>query len=78
MDKIYLVIIDIYHDEENSIVNICKTKEQAKSLMDEYSLNGFDVNYSYHIDEVDLNQDSDILWDCYYNSNFRKYDEVNN
>lgn len=73
MDKIYLVIIDLYHDEENSIVNICKTREKAEELMNQYIGNGDDEDsYSYHIDEVDLNSDDEILWDCYDNSIFRQ------
>ncbi len=72
MDKIYLVIIDLYHDEENSIVNICKTREKAEELMNQY-IEGWkndDKSVSYHIDEVNLNSEDEILWDCYNNSIF--------
>jgi len=71
MDKIYLVIIDLYRYEENSIVNICKTREKAEELMNQYTerwKNNGDV--SYHIDEVNLNSEDEILWDCYNNSIF--------
>lgn len=77
MDRIYLVIIDLYRDEENSIVNICKTREKAEELMNQYIENGEnedndeDFSYHYHIDEVDLNSENDILWDCYDNSIFQ-------
>lgn len=72
MDKIYLVIIDLYRYEENSIVNICKTREKAEELMNQYIENWKNVegDISYHIDEVNLNSENEILWDCYNNSIF--------
>lgn len=72
MDKIYLVIIDLYNNEENSIVDICTTKEIAEKLMNEYSRRASYNNseYSYHIDEVELDSSKDVLWDCYTNSIF--------
>ena len=73
MNKIYLVIIDLYNSEENSIVNICSSRETAESLMNQYIENGKTSNYksySYHIDEVDLTTSEDILWDCYRNSDY--------
>ena len=72
---IYLVIIDLYNTEENSIVNICTTKEKAEELMNQYIKNNNESGYndvSYHIDEVELDFSKDILWDCYNNSEFRK------
>lgn len=74
MNKIYLVIIDLYESEENSIVNICSNRETAEKLMNQYIKNckasGYESNYHYHIDEVELNDSEDILWDCYRNSYF--------
>ena len=76
MDKIYLVIIDLYDTEENSIVNICTTREKAEELMSEY---GEGSGFSYHIDEVDLDFSKDVIWDCYVNSIFKiDYDKNNN
>lgn len=70
MDKLYLVIIDQYENEENSIVNICTSREVAVKLMTEYLNRTHDVNFNYHIDEVPLDFSKDILWDCYNNSSF--------
>jgi hypothetical protein len=69
MNKIYLVIIDLYDNEENSIVDICNTREKAEELMEEYMNNCKQhyTSYSYHIDEVELDSSKDILWDCYQN-----------
>ena len=69
MNKIYLVIIDLYGNEENSIVDICSTREKAEELMEEYMSNCKQnyASYSYHIDEVELDSSKDILWDCYQN-----------
>ena len=73
MNKIYLVIIDLYDSEENSIVDICSTREKAEELMEKY-INNCKQNgsegyspYSYHIDEVELDSSKDVLWDCYQN-----------
>lgn len=72
MNKIYLLIIDIYDTEENSIVNICSTREKAEELMNQYINNAKESGYihDYHIDEVDLDSSKEILWDCYNNSSF--------
>ena len=72
MNKIYLLIIDIYDTEENSIVNICSTREKAEELMNQYINNAKESGYfnNYHIDEVDLDSSKEILWDCYDNSSF--------
>ena len=73
MDKIYLVVIDLYESEENSIVNICTTREKAEELVEKYVTAGEQYNlndFSYHIDEVELDPSKDILWDCYINSEF--------
>lgn len=70
MEKIYLVIIDFFENEENSIVNICSNFETAERLMKEYKNNCEkypDNTYMYHIDEVLLTGE-DILWDCYINN----------
>lgn len=71
MNKIYLVIIDLYDSEENSIVDICSTREKAEELMEKYINNckqhEIASSYSYHIDEVELDSSKDILWDCYQN-----------
>ena len=64
MDKIYLVIIDFYENEENSIVNICSTLEKAEELKKQYEKNS-DGIYKYHIDVIDLDSNQEILWDCY-------------
>lgn len=72
MNEIYLVIIDQYGEEENSIVNICTTLEKAESLKKEYEDRTIDSNYSYHIDVVELDSSKDILWDCYDNSIFHE------
>ena len=68
---IYLVVIDLYESEENSIVNICSNREIAEKLMEQYIENGNSRGYdtiSYHIEEVELDPNKDILWDCYNNS----------
>ena len=75
MEKIYLVVIELYNDEENSIVDICTTREKAEELMNEYVAEGKknfpdDDEFSYRIDEVELDESKDILWDCYRNSRF--------
>ena len=67
--KLYLVIIEIYHDEENSIVNICSNYDVALELKKEYEERAENM-YSYRIDEIDTSSGKDILWDCYSNSNF--------
>ena len=67
MNKIYLVIIDLYLSEENSIVNICSSRERAEELMNEYINNCKNSDFSYHIDEVDLDPSKEVLWDCYDN-----------
>ena len=69
MNKIYLVIIDLYDSEENSIVNICSTREKAEELMNKYENNtsNSQIPHDYHIDEVTLDSSDDILWDCYEN-----------
>lgn len=70
MDKIYLVVIDIYDEEENSIVDICTTREKAEELISQYQENGreYEDVVNYHIDEVELDDSKDVLWDCYENS----------
>ena len=70
MDKIYLVVIDIYDEEENSIVDICTTHDKAEELISQYQENGkeYEDTVNYHIDEVELDDSKDILWDCYENS----------
>lgn len=78
MKKIYLVIIDLYENEENSIINICTSYEKAEELMNEYIDNGKDLpeenQFSYHIDEIEVDYSKDILWDCYDNSDFKNID----
>ena len=76
-EKLYLVIIDIYHDEENSIVNICTTREKAEEVMDLYINNSDDSEFNYHIDEITIDYSKDVLWDCYDN-NLLKYHYENN
>ena len=75
MDKIYLVIVNYYNicddiKEENSVVNICSTKEKAEELKNQYIRNCrcLSDRAEYHIDEVILDSSNDILWDCYNNS----------
>ena len=70
-EKIYLVIIDIYKDEENSIVNICTSREKAEELMERYKEQAGSA-FNYHIDEVVIDFSKDILWDCYDNNILRK------
>ena len=68
---IYLVVIDLYESEENSIVNICSNREIAEKLMEQYIENSNKREYDtvgYHIEEVELDPNKDILWDCYNNS----------
>lgn len=68
---IYLVVIDLYESEENSIVNICSNRETAEKLMEQYIENCYNRGYdtvSYHIEEVELDPNKNILWDCYNNS----------
>ena len=68
---IYLVVIDLYESEENSIVNICSNRETAEKLMEQYIENCYNRGYdtvSYHIEEVELDSNKNILWDCYNNS----------
>ena len=69
MDKIYLVVIDIYDEEENSIVDICTTHKKAEELISQYQENGreHEETVNYHIDEVELDDSKDVLWDCYEN-----------
>lgn len=68
-EKLYLVVIDLYDSEENSIVNICTSKEVARNLMNQYIENS-GRRFDYHIDEITIDYSKDILWDCYNNSNF--------
>lgn len=74
MNKIYLVIIAMFNEEENSIVNICSTKEKAIELKEQYTKNckcsGYDSEY--YIQEVILDPNEEILWDCYKNSKYFK------
>lgn len=73
MNKIYLVIIDYFENEENSIVDICTTRELAEELMNKYIQNSSERDldaYDYHIDEVELDASKGVLWDCYENSTF--------
>ena len=72
MDKIYLVVIDIYDEEENSIVDICSSREAAEDLISQYLENakGHGDSHSYHIDEVKLDSSKKILWDCYENPTY--------
>lgn len=72
MNEIYLVIIDQYQDEENSIVNICTTESKAEELVHTYTDRTKDSNYSYHIDVVSLDPKKEVLWDCYDNSIFHE------
>lgn len=78
-NKLYLVIVDLYENEENSIINICTSYEKAEELMNEYVENGKDlpeeIRLSYHIDEIEVDYSKDILWDCYNNSSFKEYRE---
>ena len=69
MNKIYLVVIDIYDEEENSIVDICTTRKKAEKLISQYQENGreYEDVVNYHIDEVELDDSKDVLWDCYEN-----------
>lgn len=69
---IYLVIIAMFNEKENSIVNICSTRDKAESLVKEYT-NSWQESGEYHeyyIQELDINTDSEILWDCYRNSKY--------
>lgn len=68
-EKLYLVIVDLYENEENSIVNICTSKEIAENLMEKYRENS-QYELDYHIDEITIDYSKDILWDCYENSSF--------
>ena len=75
MNKLYLVVIDLYDSEENSIVNICTNKEIAEKQINNFkensSKNGYSSNdFDYHIDEIEIDYSKDILWDCYVNSAF--------
>lgn len=70
MNRIYLVVVDLYESEENAIVNICSNRETAEKLIKEYQNNCDDV-LDYHIDEVELDPNKDILWDCYDNNEYR-------
>ena len=77
MNKLYLVIIDIYDSEENSIRTICTSREVAEQQIIQFKKNakdsGFADNeflYNYHIDEIDIDYSKDILWDCYVNNSF--------
>ena len=74
-EKLYLVIIDIYNDEENSIVDICTTREKAEELMKLYISNSDDSEFNYHIDEITIDYGKDVLWDCYDNNLFRHHHE---
>lgn len=74
-EKLYLVIIDLYEDEENAIVDICTSREVAEKLIDKYleDFNNFidcDAPFNYHIDEITIDYSKDILWNCYNNSSF--------
>lgn len=68
-EKLYLVIVDLYENEENSIVNICTSKEIAENLMEKYRENS-QCELDYHIDEITIDYSKNILWDCYENSSF--------
>lgn len=75
MNKLYLVVIDLYDSEENSIVNICTTKEVAEEQIEIFKENSIKNGYSskdfdYHIDEIEIDYSKDILWDCYVNTSF--------
>lgn len=80
MNKLYLVIIDIYESEENSIVNICTSREVAEQQIEQFEenaiKNGFANDFDYHIDEIDIDYSKDILWDCYENNAFNIPDNV--
>ena len=77
-EKLYLVIIDIYHNiEENSIVDICTTREKAEELMKLYAGNSDDSKFNYHIDEITIDYGKDVLWDCYDNNLFRHHENNN-
>ena len=69
-EKLYLVIVDLYEIEENSIVNICTSREAAENLMEQYLINS-ENRLSYHIDEITIDYSKDVLWDCYKNSSFK-------
>ena len=75
MNKIYLVIIAMFNEEENSIINICTSKEKAESLKTQYEHNckcNHSTDCEYYVQEVFLDSDKEILWDCYNNSKYFK------
>lgn len=74
MDRLYLVILEMYHEEENSITDICTSRETAERLLNQYTNCTKDSNYSYRIDEINLNPNEEVLWDCYKNTIFRDED----
>lgn len=76
MNKLYLVIVDLYNTEENSIVNICTSREQAEKQIETFRKNFiehpyYNGDFNYHIDEIEIDYNKDILWDCYKNSIFK-------
>lgn len=69
MDKIYLVVIDLFEEEENAIIDICSSYEKAVELYYKYREDSKDT-FSYHIDEVELDPNKEVLWDCYKNNDY--------
>lgn len=70
MEEVYLVVVEKYQDEENSVVCVCSSLKKAESLINQFKNNNLSNDLSWRVDTVKLNQDNEVLWDCYRDQSF--------
>lgn len=76
MEEVYLVVVEKYQDEENSVVCVCSSLKKAESLINQFENNNSDSDLSWRVDTVKLNQDNEVLWDCYRDQSFSYEDYI--